>query len=378
METYLDNASTTRVCPEAARAALAAMTEDYGNPSSTHALGRKARALLEEARKTVAGAIGAPADTLYFTSGGTEGDNWALLGAAESRARRGKHIISSAAEHDAVLKTLEVLEKRGFEVTRLSPEPNGSVSPQAVEKALRPDTILVSLMLVNNETGAVTDVGAVSKFLKNAGSDALLHTDAVQAFLKIPFTVKAMGADLLTLSAHKIHGPKGVGALYIRPGLRIGALLHGGGQEGGKRPGTENLPAVAAFAAAVRAGQNTLPQATEHMGALRKTCAQRLQDENPGLLVLGGGAPHILSISLPGYKSEVLMNALEGQAVYVSRSSACKKGARSHVLSALGLSAAVIDGSLRISFSRQSSEQDVDNLCNALLKARESLFTAPR
>ena len=373
MEHYLDNAATTMVCPEAAEAALQAMTLCYGNPSSTHAKGREAKKLLDRARGQVAAALDCAPGELVFTSCGSESDNWALLGGAEAMRRRGKHVISSAVEHDAVRKSLDELEARGFEVTRLRPNALGGIDPSAVAEALREDTILVSLMLVNNETGAVTDISAVSRLLKEAGSPALLHTDAVQGFMKLPFRAKTLGADLISVSGHKIHAPKGIGALYIRSGLRLKPLLVGGAQENGRRAGTEAMPQIAAFGAACEAARAGFAENTARMAALRESCIETLHREIPELLVLGGGAPHILSVSMPGWRSEVLINWLEAQEIYVSRSSACKKGARSHVLEAIGLRPAVIDGAIRIGFSRFSTQEDVEALCRGLKEARERL-----
>ena len=220
-EHYLDNAATTMVCAEAAAAAADAMLRCYGNPSSTHTKGREAKKLLDKCRKQVADALGCAPAEVYFTSCGSESDNWALLSGAEYMKRRGKHIISSTVEHDAIRKSLDELEKRGFEVTRLKPGASGAIPVQSVVDALRDDTILVSLMMVNNETGAVTDISAVSRELKRAGSQALLHTDAVQGFMKVPFRAKTLGADMISISGHKIHAPKGIGALYIRAGLKL-------------------------------------------------------------------------------------------------------------------------------------------------------------
>ena len=233
MEHYLDNSATTKVCPEAAQAALAAMTECYGNPSSTHTRGREAKKLLDTARGQAAAALGCRPGEVVFTSCGSESDNWALISGAEAMARKGRHIISSSVEHDAVRKTLEELRRRGFDVTELKPDGTGAISPQAVMEALREDTILVSLMLVNNETGAVTDISAISGELRRAGSGALVHTDAVQAFMKLPFSPKSLGADMISVSGHKIHAPKGIGALYVRDGLRLRPYIMGGAQEGG-------------------------------------------------------------------------------------------------------------------------------------------------
>ena len=373
MEHYLDNAATTQVCPEAAQAALAAMTEVYGNPSSTHTKGREAKKLLEGSRAQVAAALGCAPEELVFTSCGSESDNWALLGGAEAMKRRGRHVLSSAVEHDAVRKSLDELEARGFEVTRLRPEKDGSVSAEAVAAALREDTILVSLMLVNNETSAVTDISAVSRALKAAGSAALLHTDAVQGFGKLAFTPKTLGADLVSISGHKIHAPKGIGALYIRGGLRLKPFILGGGQENGRRAGTEALPQIAAFGAAAELAKRGLAENAARMEALRAEAVERLRPAVPELVLIGGGAPHILSLSLPGWRSEVLMNFLEARGVYVSRSSACKKGARSHVLEAMGLPAAVIDGALRVGLSRYTTREDIAALCDGLIAAHATL-----
>ena len=370
---YLDNSATTQVCPEAAEAAVNAMTLTFGNPSSTHAAGREAKKLLDASRASVAAALGCAPAELVFTSCGSESDNWALLAGAESMKRRGRHIISSVAEHDAIRRTLDLLEAQGFDVTRLKPERSGAVSVDAVREALREDTVLVSLMLVNNETGAVTDVAGVSAALRDAGSQALLHTDAVQAFMKLPFSPKALGADLISVSGHKIHAPKGIGALYIRKGLRLKPMIVGGGQEDGRRAGTEATAQIAAFAAACDAARPRLRENAERMAAQRDEIIDRLRADIPELKVLGGGAPHILSISLPGFRSEVLMNFLEAREVYVSKSSACKKGGRSHVLEAMGLDARTIDGALRIGLCRYTAQEDIDALCLGLRDAHATL-----
>ena len=373
MEIYLDNSATTRVCPEAAEAAMNAMLTDYGNPSSTHAKGRAALKLVMNARKQLAKALGCEAFELAFTSCGSESDNWALWSGADAVSRRGGHVISSTVEHDAVRKALDELERRGYEVTRLTPGGSGAVTPEQVAGAVRPDTILCSLMLVNNETGAVTDIKAVSKIVKAANPKALVHTDAVQGFLKVPFSAKTLGADLISVSGHKIHAPKGIGALYIRSGLRLRPLIVGGAQEDGRRAGTENVPYICAFGEAARIGFAKAAEYQEHMRALREHAIDRLRAENPGLVVIGGGAPHILSVSLPGYKSEVLMNFLEAREIYVSRSSACKRGARSHVLEAMGLAPEVIDGAIRVGLSRYTTREEMDEFCSALRAARETL-----
>lgn len=373
MEHYLDNSATTRVCPEAAQAALAAMLENYGNPSSTYTKGREAKKLLDRSRKLVAGALGCEAAELAFTSCGSESDNWALLSGAEAMSRKGKHIITSLVEHDAVRKSAEELERRGYEVTWLKPDHTGAILPEDVRAALRPDTILVSLMLVNNETGAVTDISAVSRILKEEGSAALLHTDAVQAFMKLDFTPKSLGADLISISGHKVHAPKGIGALYIRKGLRLRPYIMGGAQEDGRRAGTEAMPQIAAFGEAARIAKAGLRENIAHMAALKAAAADGLRAAIPELRMIETAAPHILSVSLPGFRSEVLMNFLEAREIYVSRSSACKKGARSHVLESIGMEPRLIDGALRIGFCRYNTEEDVTALVDGLRDAHRTL-----
>ena len=373
MDIYLDNAATTRVCPEAADIAYKVMTEQYGNPSSTHAKGREAKKLLDNARREISLCLGCQPKELVFTSCGSEADNWALLSGAYAASAKGGHVISSTAEHDAVRKSLDELERRGYEVTRLAPDASGAVPVQSVVDALRPDTALVSLMLVNNETGAVNDIAGVAKALKKAGSRALLHCDAVQGFLKVPFTVKSLGADMLTISGHKIHAPKGIGALYIRQGLHLRPLVLGGSQEDGRRAGTEPMPSICAFGEAARVGRSLMAESVKRMAGLRESAAERLLAENPGLVVIGGGAPHILCLSLPGYRSEVLMNFLEARGISVSKSSACKKGGRSHVLEAMGLPAPVIDGALRLGLSRYTTQAELDEFCLCLREARLGL-----
>ena len=370
---YLDNSATTQVCPEAAQAAVEAMTVTFGNPSSTHTAGREAKRLLDRSRASVAKALGCRPEELIFTSCGSESDNWALLAGAESMKRRGRHIISSAAEHDAIRRSLDLLESQGYEVTRLKPGASGAVPADAVRKALREDTVLVSLMLVNNETGSVTDIKAVSAVLKEAGSSALLHTDAVQAFLKIPFSPDSLGADMISVSGHKVHAPKGIGALYVRKGLRLRPMILGGSQEEGRRAGTEATAQIAAFAAACEAALPKLEENAEKMRMQREELIRRLSADIPELKVLGGGAPHILSVSLPGWRSEVLMNFMEAREVYVSKSSACKKGGRSHVLEAMGLDTRTVDGALRIGLSRFTSQEDLDALCLGLRDAHTQL-----
>ena len=373
MEHYLDNSATTKVCDEAAQAALKAMTEVYGNPSSTHLKGREAKKMLDKARKQVADALGCSVDELIFTSCGSESDNMAILCGAEAMKRKGKHIISSAVEHSAVRKAYEKLEEQGFEVTRLAPDSKGVISVEAVLEALREDTILVSLMMVNNETGAITDISAISKALKKAGSQALVHTDAVQAFLKVPFSAKPLGADMISISGHKIHAPKGIGALYIKSGLKLKPIILGGSQEYGLRAGTESMPLIASLGAACEVGYKNIKANIAHMAELKAYTIEKLTAAIPELRYLDTEASHILSVSMPGWRSEVLMNFLEAKEIYVSKSSACKKGQRSQVLEAMGLDAKAIDGAIRVGFCRYNTKEDIDALCLGLKEARDTL-----
>ena len=375
MMVYLDNASTTRVCEEAARAALEVMTQGYGNPSSRYALGQAAARRLEEDRAAVAAALGCESSELYFTSCGTEGDNWSIHAAVEHGRRRGKHIVTTAIEHSAVLEPLKALEAQGYRVTRLRPDKEGRVSTRALREALREDTVLVSMMLVNNELGTILPVKEAARAIKAAGCPALLHCDAVQGFLKVPFTPGELGVDLLSISGHKIHAPKGIGGLYIRKGLRFPPLIRGGGQEEGLRSGTEATAQIAALAAAAQAGRDTLDRDLEQMAALKTYAQEQLTARVPELEVLvRGGAPHILPVTLPGYKSEVVVRFLSDLGICVSSGSACHKGKPSHVYAALKRPKRELDGALRLSFSYDTTREDVDALVQGLVRAREELF----
>ena len=374
---YLDNAATTPVRPESAQAALETMTQGWGNPSSQYALGKQAADRMKLWRADLAGALGCGPEEVYFTSCGSESDNWAISGALECNRRAGKHILTTAIEHAAVLEPLKALERQGYEVTYLQPDRWGSIDPAQAAAALRPDTVLVSMMLVNNELGAVLPVKEVARAIKRAGCPALLHCDAVQGFLKVPFTPRELGVDLLSVSGHKIHAPKGVGALYVRKGVRLSPLIRGGGQEGGYRSGTEATSQIAAFAAAARLGTVSFREDAARMAELKAYAIDRLAREIPEAEVLvPDGAPHILPISLPGYKSEVVVRFLSDRGVYLSSGSACHRGRPSHVFAALKLPKALLDGALRVSFSYDTSRKDVDALMDGLKGAKDTLFTA--
>ena len=377
MAHYLDNAATTPVREEAARAALEAMTEGWGNPSARYALGTRAAERLKEWRAQVAQGLGCLPEEVYFTSCGTESDNWAIQAAVELNKRKGKHIVTTAIEHAAVLEPCRALERQGYEVTYLQPGRDGKIAPEAVAAALREDTVLVSMMLVNNELGTILPVAEAARAIREAGCPALLHCDAVQGFLKVPFTPRELGVDLLSISGHKIHAPKGIGAMYVRKGLNIQPMIRGGGQESGLRSGTEATGQIAALAAAVTAGRATLEADLRHMADLKAYAVERLTTGVPGLRVLTeGGAPHILPITLPGYKSEVVVRFLSDLGVYVSSGSACHKGKPSHVFAALNLPKKERDGVLRVSFSYDTTREDVDALVQGLEQAGKQLFTA--
>lgn len=362
---YLDNSATTRVTADAADAAYRAMREGYGNPSSLYAAGISAERLVRESRETVAQALGCEAACVIFTSGGTEGNCTAILGAAWKLRHQGKHIITTAVEHPAVLEPIARLKTEGYEVTYLKPGRDGTISPDDFEQALREDTILCAVMHVNNETGAVMPIRTLTGILQRRKSRALFHCDGVQAFMRVPLRVESLGVDFYTVSGHKVHAPKGIGALYIRRGVRIPPLLPGGGQESGMRSGTENVPGIAAFAAALR----NPPRAD--IPALRQRLLEGLI---PTMRVnFPDALPQILSLSLPGYRSEVVMRILESRGVYVSTGSACAKGKRSYVLEACGLTPDVIDGTLRVSLSGDNTPEDIDALLEGLREAADRL-----
>ena len=401
---YLDNSATTQPCEACVRAMTELLTDCWGNPSSVHAHGIAAHHRLRQAREQVASALGAEPDRVFFTSGGTEADNWAIFSAAERLGKRGHHIVTTAVEqsdsvaayessdyqvqldrakgvvtttmagaleHHAVLHPMQKLEAKGFEVTYLQPDREGNITVDALKKALRPDTILVSVMMVNNETGAVMPIADMVRATRRLSPLALFHTDAVQGFLKVPFRARTLGADMISVSAHKIHAAKGTGALYIRPGLPLPPFLCGGGQESNYRSGTENMPGICGFGAAC--ADTDAKAEIAHMAHLRDLTREALAGID-GLVLIGSQqAPHIVNLSLPGLRSQGIINCLQSEGIYVSAGSACSKGHRSHVLEAMGLPPAVIDGSIRVSFSRDNTEADVSALCQALAHAKQTL-----
>lgn len=378
MPIYLDHAATTRVCPEAVRAACTAMTEDYGNPSSRYGLGQNAAAILKEHRKTVSKALGCLPEELTFTSCGTESNNWAISAAVQINRRKGKHIITTAIEHAAVLEPCRSLAAEGYDITYLKPDKTGHISVEELKEALRPDTILVSVMLVNNEIGTIQPVAEAVRAVKAFDKQILFHCDAVQGFLKIPFTPSALGVDFLTVSGHKIHAPKGIGALYIKKGVKAKGLLLGGGQEGGLRSGTEPTAQIAGFAAACQLGWERFEQNHSELKAVKNYAFTEFTKIKGLEIVAAGEAPHILAISMPGYPSEMLVRSLDGAGICVSSGSACHKGKPSHVFAALKLPQRVLMGVLRISFDAATTTEEIDALVAALSKITSERVSAMR
>lgn len=364
---YFDNSATTKPCREAVEAVTQALTSGWGNPSALYTFGIEAAGQLRACRVKVASALGAEPDRVFFTSGGTEADNWAIFGTIKRMGKRGRHIVTTAVEHHAILNCMKQLEAQGFQVTYLQPDKEGNISLESLRQALRRDTILVSIMMVNNETGAVMPISQMAKLTHKLCPEAYFHTDAVQGFLKIPFQAKTLGADLISVSSHKIHGPKGAGALYISPRLKsFPPIMLGGGQENGYRSGTEATPAIAGFAAAAAAVGSTFPVDTQQEKALLHTLIRKLSALD-GVVINGSHqAPHILSISIPGVPTQNTINILQESGICVSAGSACAKGHRSHVLSAMHLPPEIIDSSIRVSLSRETTREEIDGLIRGI------------
>ena len=344
-----------------------ALTAHWANPSALYGFGIETGALLRGARQKVAAAMGAEPDRVFFTSGGTEADNWAIFSTIKRYGRRNKHIITTVIEHHAILRCMNELEHQGYEITYLQPDALGNISIDDLKAALRKDTALVSIMMVNNETGAVMPIAQMAKLTKKLAPDAIFHTDAVQGFLKIPFSAKTLGADLISVSSHKVHGPKGAGALYISPRLKaFPPLLFGGGQESGFRSGTEGTPAIFGFAAACEACKATLQADISREKALLDALIERLSKLD-GLQINGThDAPHILSLSIPGLPTQNSINILQDAGICVSAGSACAKGHRSHVMTAMGLKPEVIDGAFRVSICRDTTQEELNKLADVI------------
>ena len=364
---YFDNAATTPVRPEAVQAAVEAMTEGWGNPSSRYALGREAAARVAGWRGDVAAGLGCRPEEVFFTSCGSEGDNWAIRAACWQNRHVGRHIVTTAVEHHAVLNCCQQLEQEGWEVTTILPDQNGDISAESVLAAVRPDTALVSVMMVNNELGSIYPIADIAKGLKAVNEKTLLHTDAVQGFLKVPFSAKALGADFIAISGHKIGAPKGIGALYIGPRVRNPRpLLPGGGQEMGLRSGTEATAQIAGFAKAVELRWDHLEDKLRHMAEVKAYAVEKLT-AIPDLQIIGSGkAPHVLSVSMAGWPSQNVVNDLGSQGICVSAGSACHHGKSSQVVSALGLPKRVAAGVIRLSFGPETTFAEIDACAEAL------------
>ena len=366
MEAYLDNSATTRAYPEVGDLVYKVMCQDYGNPSSMHRKGVDAEHYVKEAKETIAKVLKVNAKDIYFTSGGTESDNLALIGCARANRRAGNHLITTSIEHPAILNTMRYLEEEeGFRVTYLPVDAQGRVKMSALEAVLRPDTIMVSTMLVNNEVGAVMPVEEISKMVHEKSPKALYHVDAIQGFGKYRIYPKKMGIDLLAVSGHKIHGPKGVGFLYINEKVKIIPQILGGGQQSGMRSGTDNVPGIAGLGVAAKMMYQNFDEKVEHLYQLKERMAEGLSKIDD--VVINGmpvreGAPHILSVSFLGIRSEVLLHTLEDRNIYVSAGSACSSHKRkpSATLSAMGMSNAQIENTVRISFSEENTFEEVD------------------
>ena len=364
---YLDNSATTKPSFAAVDAMTSALTEGWANPSGLYKFGIQAARQLRDARHKIASAMGAEPDRIFFTSGGTEADNWAILGSAKRFGKKNKHIITTAIEHHAVLNTMKELESQGYQVTYLQPDSLGNISLASLKEALRPDTFLVSIMMVNNEVGSVMPIAQMAKLTHKMCSDAVFHTDAVQGFLKIPFSAKTLGADLISISSHKIHGPKGAGALYISPRFKsFPPLMLGGGQEGGYRSGTEATPAIFGFAAAASDCAVGFCEDVEKERLLIHGLVEKLSDLD-GVVINGAHeAPHILSLSVPGVPTQNTINILQDHGICVSAGSACAKGHRSHTLTAMGLTPEIMDSSFRVSLCRDSTAEEIEKLIEVI------------
>ena len=373
---YLDHAATTPVPRAVADAMYEVLTEQFGNPSSQYQMGLDMKKKVDGWRKTVADAMGCDPKNLYFTSCGTEGDNWAIHAACWQNRRLGKHIVTTAVEHSAVLQPCKWLEQQGYEVTYIAPDTMGNISAEAVLEAVRPDTALVSIMMVNNELGNVYPIAEIAAGLKKKNPDTLLHTDAVQAFMKVPFSARTLGADFIAISGHKVGAPKGIGALYIGPRARNPKpLLAGGGQESGLRAGTEATAQMAGLAKAIELEMQrseTFQEMLDRMADLKAYAAEQLLTIPDLRLVGGGTAPHVLAISLVGWPSQNVVNDLSSQGICISAGSACHQGKPSHVVATLKLPKKVAGGVLRISFGPETTKEEIDDCVEALRKHHDS------
>lgn len=373
---YLDNAATTQVYPEVLKAMEPYFTEYYGNPSSIYSFAGESKKAVDEARQTIADFLHATPEEIYFTGGGSESDNWALKATAEAYKSKGKHIITSKIEHHAILHTCEYLEKQGFEVTYLDVDENGLVHPEEVEKAIRPDTILISVMFANNEIGTIEPIAEIGKIAKEHG--VLFHTDAVQAFGHVPIDVEEMNIDMLSASGHKINGPKGIGLMYIRKGLKLGSFIHGGAQERHRRAGTHNVPGIVGFAKAVELASAHLEERIKYETELRDYYIHRVETEIPYAKLNGDRTsrlPNNTNFCFRFIEGESMLILLDQKGICASSGSACTSGSLdpSHVLLAIGLPHEIAHGSLRVTLSEKTTKEEIDYTVDELKKIIERL-----
>ena len=366
---YLDNAVTTKTSPEVVEAMLPYFTEHYGNPSSVYGFAAANKEVIIRQREIIAGVLGAKGNEIYFTAGGTEADNWALIATAEAYAAKGRHIITTKIEHHAILHTCEYLQKRGYAVTYLDVDENGLVDPKAVEDAIRPDTILISVMFANNEIGTVEPIAEIGKIAKEHG--ILFHTDAVQAFAQIPFNVDECNIDMLSASGHKLNGPKGIGFLYIRTGVKIRSFIHGGAQERRRRAGTENVPGIVGLGKAVELAAASMQERTEKESRLRNHLISRIEKEIPCCRLNGDRVkrlPNNVNFSFQFVEGESLLIMLDMKGICASSGSACTSGSLdpSHVLLAIGLPHEIAHGSLRMTLGADTTEEELDYVVDSL------------
>ena len=376
-EIYLDNSATTQVDERVVERIAQVMRENYGNPSSLYDKGLQSQLLFQEAAASVAGLIGGRGENVYFTSGGTESNNWAVFGTAHAKRRRGRRLVTTAFEHSSILEPFRRLGEEGFEPVFVSPDRRGIITPEDILAQVTPDTILVSFMLVNNEVGTVLDYRTIASRVKEIAPNATVHCDAVQAFGKLPIKIERTDIDLLSMSGHKIHAPKGIGALYIKKGTRIDPLIYGGAQQGGLRPGTESLPLACGMGYAARLRSETLREDHRAVTALRDYAVEQLRGI-PGIVVNSpeDAFPYILNISVEGIRSETMLHHLESFGIYVSSASACTKGAASHVLAAMGLPDSRIDSALRLSFGAGITTGDIDIFVEKLRLGMQTIARA--
>ncbi len=368
MSVYLDNSATTKPCESAVKKAIEMCTENFGNPSSLHICGYNAKKELDESRRTLASVLSCSENEIFFTSSGTIANNTAIIGTARTKKREGKKIITTALEHPSVIKHFEMLGEQGFETVFLKPDSDGKISLDELSNAVDENTILVSVMAVNNEVGSIQDIAKIKNIIKSKNSKAYFHCDAVQAFGKIPLKPKKMGIDLMSMSAHKIHGLKGAGALFVNSSSRLLPSIVGGGQENGLVSGTEPMPAICAFAAAVK-DIGSIEKNLDYVASIKKYFIDKISNID-GIYINSteDSLPYIINISVDGVPSQVMLNSLSSMGIYVSAGSACAKGHRSEVLTAMGVAPRLIDSAIRISLAKTTTENDMDLLYNGLVE----------